>query len=102
MITVEQAVRNGIELLDAEGPKDWRELVDVELLDVASIGRCVLGQIYDDYSLGMMELFDYGEEYWEPLGIKYGFEAQLLPGPGYNGRDYDALTAEWVRVLSEV
>lgn len=101
VITVEQAVQNGIALLDAKGPKDWREIVEVEDLDVASIGWCVLGQIYGDYSRGMMELFDYEEEHWEPLGIKYGFEAQVNIHNEY-GRDYEPLTAEWVRALSEV
>lgn len=43
--TVEQAVKNGMEVLDKLNP-NWYERIDLEKLDMISAFRCVLGQCY--------------------------------------------------------
>lgn len=58
-------VAEAVELLDEYGPPGWREKVDVEILDMDDERRCVLGQLYDDYSTGHNELQEYAS--WRAL-----------------------------------
>lgn len=54
-LTIEDArerVKLGAALLDAVRGDDWRSMIDVETLDIASVSRCVLGQIYGYYHDG--------------------------------------------------
>lgn len=39
-------VRVGIELLDDRGPKDWRDRIDLSILDLLHYTTCILGQVY--------------------------------------------------------
>lgn len=43
--------------LDARGPADWFDRIDLDDLDVASVSRCVLGQVYESFSVGMSALY---------------------------------------------
>lgn len=65
-LNVEQAVANGIRLLD-EKEEGWREKIDLDTLYINSLSFCVLGQIYSSansdipfmygvYKLGINEL----------------------------------------------
>jgi len=58
----------GIALLDAYGPADWRERINLYTLDIQHSDVCVLGQLYGSYSKGADYLgFDTED------GAKYGF-----------------------------
>lgn len=55
MPTIEQRVSNGVALLDEHQP-GWRDLVNVEILDIESLGDCILGQVYGGYIAGASAL----------------------------------------------
>jgi hypothetical protein len=43
----------GALLLDEQGPKDWRDRLTPEDLDIADSRQCVLGQLYGHYETGL-------------------------------------------------
>jgi len=49
-------VARGAARLDAMGHRNWFRHVDLTALDIASINRCVLAQLYGSYSKGLSEL----------------------------------------------
>jgi hypothetical protein len=59
---VENAVRNGIALLDREVPH-WRGLIDWDQLDMTSSHDCILGQIFHDDAAGNSSSFYSGYDY---------------------------------------
>lgn len=59
---VENAVRNGIALLDREVPH-WRGLIDWDRLDMTSSYDCILGQIFHDDAGGSYGSFYSGYDY---------------------------------------
>ncbi len=52
MSATSERVGAGAALLDGRLP-GWRDLVDVDRLDLAVCDECVLGQIFGDYSRGV-------------------------------------------------
>lgn len=46
MANYEKRVQRGIKFLDSKGPEGWRELLNLETLDLSSTHSCVLGQLY--------------------------------------------------------
>lgn len=48
--TVAERVSAGIALLDEKKP-GWASLVDLESLDMASTSWCILGQVFDGYTI---------------------------------------------------
>jgi hypothetical protein len=73
------AVERGAALLDEKCP-GWAERVDVESLNIASMRRCILGQLYGHYTTGRDRL-ELG------IGSTYGFDSHL--------RGYDELNQDW-------
>lgn len=67
----ERVVR-GVAALDAYGPPDWRERVDVATLRVDNSRYCVLGQVYGDYHSDEAAKF----RVWCDLGsgVRHGFD----------------------------
>lgn len=47
---MESAVQAGIKWLDENGPENWRSLVNLYILDISSVRRCVLGQVFAKYA----------------------------------------------------
>jgi hypothetical protein len=45
---LERDVQAGVALLDERGPQNWREMVDVDTLDIADPKCCVIGQVFPD------------------------------------------------------
>jgi hypothetical protein len=84
-----ERVAAGVALLDQKRP-GWDAEVDLTLLLLASCDRCVLGQLYGDYSRAT-DVFD-EDDYPE----QYGFD--LFEGDPLT---YEDLTAEWKRVITE-
>lgn len=91
--------RAGCDLLDEQGPIDWRERVNRETLDMRDPGLCTLGQVYGSYWRGLAALF--GEKtYWregDRLSTAHGFNSHWAT-PGEPG--FDDLTEAWKQVLS--
>lgn len=73
----------GVAVLD-EHVMDWRDKVDAAGLDMGDPCRCVLGQVFGDFYIGI-----------ETLGVGYGNPDRL----GFDGDDYPALTEAWRREL---
>lgn len=55
--TLDEAVENGAKLLDQKNPT-WASKIDIEGLDLHSCSECLLGQLYEYYDDGVLELFD--------------------------------------------
>jgi len=53
---VRKRIQAGAALLDEKRGLEWRELVDIETLDMASPNEDILGQLFDHYSIGLCEL----------------------------------------------
>ena len=117
MFTIAERVQNGIDLLDAKKP-GWRELIDVDSLDLNNKCDCILGQqdwpvstsIYDAFECGMISL-ELGLIQAENLGF-YVLDALnlgVLPLEDYDDGEceptevcvYRLLTDEWKRRLRE-
>lgn len=54
--TVEEAVANGIALLDAHGPPGWRDRITIDLISFPSPTLCPLGQVYGQFGVGITAL----------------------------------------------
>ena len=88
-------VERGAALLDAEQP-DWAPRIDLDVLNMTSVGDCVLGQLYletdndESYSLG--KGYSWGKQ---ALSIADG-EADVPYGFSTTGHRHDArLTPLW-------
>jgi len=91
MLALEDCVQNGIELLDEKGPANWREMIDLDVLDISNAQVCIIGQITSAESLSAYNaMLNKLGAWWDPA--EYGFDA-------HNG-DYDELTEEWRLALS--
>ncbi len=79
-------VQRGAKLLDRKAP-GWAAKIRPETLNMARAGRCVLGQTFDDYFSGLLELGIAAAD-----GGRYGFNI--------GGRDWDhghsILAEEWI------
>lgn len=81
-------VARGAKLLDRAQP-GWEERIDTETLNIASIDRCVLGQLYGSYAKGMEKLsvsiYDHNSM---RFSINHGFACAVD-------------THEWVRLVNK-
>jgi hypothetical protein len=95
---VVKRVRKGIALLDKDGPADWRELIDLRILNIATIHNCVLGQLYGNYDVGMGKLASracsYGKAAPDPGW--YGFSLSK-----YGAETWDKLNQVWKQELKK-
>lgn len=80
---LEARVQRGIARLDSVLP-GWREEIDKDRLDLASVTHCPLGQLYGNYANGYYAL---GSDF-EPC--EYGFEDDRSLGI-----TYEDLTGAW-------
>jgi hypothetical protein len=113
--TVQERVARGMALLDEMAAGWWQPgNIDLKKLDLAGPCKCVLGQLFIDR---------HGNDDWSWYSIisEYGLDPQLNPASrvtrvtdwdcGFNAdiapgvttmalhREYEALTAEWKRVI---
>lgn len=86
MTDYKSAVKAGVQFLDSKKP-GWRDLIDVETLDLAECDVCILGQIFGDYSDGKAKL---GLDSVE--AEKYGFNTDY---------SMSELTKAWTSALGE-
>jgi hypothetical protein len=94
--------RKGAELLDTHNP-GWFRHVSLKTLDMRSIDKCIVGQVYGDWGRGMDELdhtFDNSD--WRKLQADYGFD---LPEEDYEDACFDwnenwaALQSAWIEEI---
>lgn len=88
-----QEIENGAALLDKKAP-GWRERINLELLDLNNMCRCVVGQSYPDrsYVEALMELLDEEDEQ-VALNMSHLYGFAIPPDGKYE--DYIPLTQEW-------
>jgi hypothetical protein len=113
--TIPARVARGAALLDEKLP-GWIERIDLDELDLANCFGCVLGQTFFNewdeaeytihaectpYDFGASELFDIEASYASVMLARepgvYGFTG--VPEETDKERAFDALTAEWKRVI---
>jgi hypothetical protein len=101
----ETEVARGIRALDDDGPADWRERIDITMIQMTNSDRCVLGLVFGSYWSPNAEVFKerhsgascgfYGphecacDEHSEDASVVCGLMAR-----------YDKLTQEWRRQLA--
>lgn len=86
-------VHLGAERLDTARP-GWEKEIDLDLLAIWDGARCILGQLYLEFTEGMIQL--------DLLGIRqaavFGF---TVPGFDYEMSDWDALNDAWRKLIRE-
>lgn len=103
-------VREGIILLDREGPPAWRGMVDGDALEMVNSRRCVLGQIYTSSVIGVDVLFAGDGTMMGPYGFNLDnddleewraiFVADPYAQPDWN--PFDRLREVWLEELAAV
>lgn len=90
---LKERVKKGIEFLNNEIPK-WKEEIEVDMLDLGSCRRCILGQIFDDYEEGLDKL-----DILESSASDYGFTlSQEVIDSDNEAKikdDFECLTNAW-------
>lgn len=71
-----ERVKAGMAVLEAEHGPDWVDKIDLRELDLKDGHRCVLGQVYGDYSYAVESLHEkylgkYGSS--DDWGVAHGF-----------------------------
>lgn len=112
---INNRVNAGIEWLNDNGPDNWRELINLDTLNVDEPDLCILGQVFADKANNpafTRKDSYYGYEHGYSNGYDYAvytfFDGEFdtnVTGPlGFSGYAGDsnayAVTAEWKRVLS--
>lgn len=92
--TIEARVTRGAQLLDERLP-GWVDRIDLDRLNLASSCNCILGQKFGDYLDGIDALFNCQNT----DAINHGFDAFEDEGADAEAAEYEALTAEWRRVI---
>jgi hypothetical protein len=93
----ERAVRRGVALLDTLDTH-WPARVDAANLNMSSPSRCVLGQLFGGYNLGVSVLgISSDSDNWA-RPKEYGFAAWRSTGRQVYW-DYDHLTTLWRKVI---
>jgi hypothetical protein len=72
---MQERVQAGIKFLDENAPRNWRERVDLDRLDIDKSSRCMLGQIYNNYWTGLTAL-----NITTPQAVDLGFIAGNTSG----------------------
>jgi hypothetical protein len=96
MATTLERVQAGAAFLDEKwGSKEWREQIEVDELDMAHAGLCILGQLYGDYhwacrKLGVPPILD---------GLGFTVSCPELYHEEEIGREWDALERAWIACL---
>jgi hypothetical protein len=95
--TIAERVTKGAALLDEREP-GWWQRINLDTLDLWSPCKCVLGQL-------ATHLGDDWE--WHTIVAQFGLRPWTDADHGFNAdgvqtkEQYDALTAEWKRVITE-
>src|SRR5688572_15387979 len=94
-INYKEQIQNGIKLLNEKVP-NWRNVINLEELDLYSCTNCVLGQVYGGYRSGLHEL-----NLSKKSSEHYGFRVSDVDNIDHSyATDYEQLTQEWLKELS--
>ena len=109
----DKCVAAGIAWLDREGPANWREMIDLDTLDIDLPKDCVLGQVFRSYACNPVYTWTSwrGIEQEHGSGYEYAVREHLfrhfsdsVTGPlgfsGYPGITAADMTAAWIRALA--
>lgn len=97
MSTVAERVAAGAKWLDGRHPR-WLDLVDVKVLDLASCGRCVLGQVFGSYWAGLPAISsaeDLNTQTLKSAALGFTVHYTDCPSPYIEDRAFAELTAAW-------
>ena len=107
MSSVQARVALGVKWLDRNKP-DWHKHVVIKRLDMGEACSCVLGQVFAKDAKNVPDGFDHvmmnllppqlDSEKWS---VRHGFDYQPLKSRWNAIEDYEALAAEWTRVIKE-
>ncbi len=92
MLTIDEAIDRCISLLDDKVP-DWRDKINVDKLEMGCPKKCLLGQIFGEYSIGMKKLFR--KVLWHDI-YQYGLDIS----PGKSTFTFEQLTIAWKQRLN--
>lgn len=88
--------RKGAKLLDAYfGKRSWRQVINPSTLDIELWNKCILGQIFGSYSLGLATL-----GLWNPEAMELGFSAPSATAVRHHA-DCNRLTRAWIELLDK-
>lgn len=90
---VKRRVARGVKLLDQRAP-GWDQRIRLHHLDMSCGNKCVLGQLYGDYSRGLAAVFGDEPGVYFRTGYHYGFNKYWLT-------NFAELNQEWSRVIRE-
>lgn len=106
----EEEITRGAQVLDQHVPAGWRDRVDLDVLDMWHVERCVTGQLLNVTGSGIyggdrpwaVALSDLGapppgpRNYTSPAQVEWTYEHGFNARPDANGvQHYATLTAEW-------
>ncbi len=100
MITEEnvaEVVASGAALLDSVRDADWRDRIDVGILDMAHASRCVLGQLYGSWWQAPTDL-----RHQTAFTGKDGGTNRWHYEPMCSREEWDLLTKAWANYLAPV
>jgi len=96
---MQAAIRRGIKLLDCTEVSDWRDKINLDILDLGCGGDCILGQLYQDFDIGLDELSLSTQEA-EYYGLKLAGISWWNDPTSHYDREYAKLTQLWKEALS--
>jgi hypothetical protein len=96
MQTVEERVAKGMKLLDENVP-NWTDKIDLETLELAYCGRCVIGQLFGGYRAGLCQLDLIGGEQDRENGFDITTSANRSTTAD---EEFAELQAEWTKQIS--
>lgn len=92
-LTLKVRLDKGTALLDLALGQDWPNKIDLETLDLANPGTCVLGQLYGQYATGLNELFHGLPSQAFELGFN---SAHAYP------KEYSSLDRAWTKHIKDL
>ena len=102
---IAERAKRGAELMDKLRP-GWANRINVQILDMNSCSRCILGQLYKDYFEGLKRTF--GTEGFNPfsshLEENYGFLADYRITGGMSAKNteyYELLAEAWKEEINK-
>lgn len=96
--STKECVMNGVELLDNKFP-EWKELVDLDKLDIENCDNCILGQLFGDYIAGL-DTLRIGQHKAYIFGFNVDTSFDVVPDP--NLGDYLNLKNHWQKTIAEL
>lgn len=87
---MKEKIKLGMDLLDEKVP-GWRDRIDLKNLNMGSCESCILGQLFNDFGLGLKKL---DIDLYDTTIFELAFEKS-------SGESYTQLTKNWKQALSE-